>query len=382
MRLDTATLFVVTMIVGIMMISVYVAVDRAMPKRIAGLRTWTLSYLFHTVGVGMVVLRFTDPGPLSLITRNFLLLAGFALAFAASCQLVGKAPPWRVLAALVAAATAAVVYGTIVNSFGVRTAAITVPEVFLYGVAAVELFRAHLPGRRNGARFLSGLFLLIALVSAARLVSMATQKIPTSVASMSGIHIVYMTVHLVAFAGVGVGVVLFAHEKLRTDLENEAWYDALTGLYARRAFFEMAERERERCLRTGEPYVLLILDLDDFKRVNDTFGHAAGDRALVATAATVREALRKNDLVGRYGGEEVMALLSGADIETGREAAERAREAVARIRLDDCPGFSPTASVGVAISASPGEDVHAVLRRADAALYRAKAAGKNRVREE
>lgn len=377
MHLDAATLIVVMVIVGLMTLGIFVAVDRAMPRRVAGLRTWILAYACHTAVAAMLVL---PPGPGILVARNLAAVAGFVLAYAATRRMVGGEPPWPALAALTAAAMAAIAWGIFaVDSFALRAAVQMTCEVILYGAASVEILRAVVPTHREGSRFLSALFASIAAVSAFRLVSLLTGPSPRTILTMSGIHVVYLTVHVVALAGVGAGVILFAHEKLRADLENEAWTDALTGLWARRAFFELAERERNRAARAGEPYALLVLDLDDFKRVNDTFGHSAGDRVLAAVASSTRTALRNADLVGRYGGEELIALLSGSGPAAAAEAAERVRAAVDGIRLEELPALRVTASLGVAATRAPGEEVDSVFRRADLALYRAKARGKNRV---
>ena len=380
MHLDAATLLVVMIAVGIMTVAVFVAVDRAMPRRFAGLRTWTLSYAAITAGLVAVVAQPTTPGPLLLASGNTLLVGGFALAFAASRQMVERAVPWRALAALVAFSAALLAYGIfVVDSFAVRTLVVMGCEVLLYGTASVELLRAKVPGRGDGIRLVSLLFAGLALASTVRFVSQATGDNPGSVLGMSGIHVATLAVQAVTLAGVGVGVVLFFHEKLRADLEAEAWTDPLTGIWTRRAFFKVAERERKRCLRSGDAYSLLVVDLDDFKRVNDAWGHTAGDQALAKGAAAVREALRGSDLVGRYGGEELIALLPGSGVAAFTDAAERVRAAVEAITVPGFPDLGMTVSIGLAASAEPGEPLDSVFRRADAALYRAKARGKNRV---
>jgi diguanylate cyclase (GGDEF)-like protein len=155
--------------------------------------------------------------------------------------------------------------------------------------------------------------------------------------------------------------------------------DALTGLPNRRAFDEALDREVARAERAGAPLAVLALDLDRFKAVNDRWGHAAGDAALVAAAARARGALREGDLLARVGGEELAALLPGAGLEAAREAGERVRAAIASAPVQaDGASFAVTVSVGVAALA-PGERGAALLARADERLYAAKRGGRDRV---
>ena len=157
--------------------------------------------------------------------------------------------------------------------------------------------------------------------------------------------------------------------------------DPLTGAYNRRTFGELAERELSRARRGRTPVSLLSLDLDRFKRVNDTYGHAAGDEVLASVAALVRSCLRKEDLLARYGGEEFVVLLPGVGQPAAAALAERIRTGLERacVRAGD-HDVRITASIGVATErgeSMPALD--AMLRGADAALYAAKREGRNRV---
>jgi len=164
------------------------------------------------------------------------------------------------------------------------------------------------------------------------------------------------------------------------ELERLARIDPLTELLNRRSFFAEAERELEWVRRTGHPAAMILFDLDRFKVVNDTWGHAAGDAALVALAELLRSERRANDTIGRLGGEEFALLIRGADITAGRRAAERIRAALAAHEvLHDGATISITASFGVAEMYPTDERPDAAVRRADAAMYVAKGLGRNRV---
>ena len=197
----------------------------------------------------------------------------------------------------------------------------------------------------------------------------------------------------VAFAeaviGAAVAVVQRAQviETTRADnarLEHLATTDPLTALLNRRALTERLTTEMERALRYDGTVALLLIDLDHFKRVNDTHGHLVGDAVLRGVAELLVQAVRTSDLVGRYGGEEFLVVLPETDDEGAASFAERVRERVAEHEFrawDDGRALRMTASIGVAtFPAARIENVVDLFARADAALYRAKADGRDRVR--
>lgn len=155
--------------------------------------------------------------------------------------------------------------------------------------------------------------------------------------------------------------------------------DDLTGLPNRRAMQDMIELERRRSLRSGRPLQLAELDIDHFKRINDTHGHATGDRALQAFAGVVRACVRDTDVLARWGGEEFVLLLSETSAEDARELLERVRLAVAALEIPHPSGpLRVTVSVGLA-QHRPADTVELTLERADQALYTAKSLGRNRI---
>ena len=157
--------------------------------------------------------------------------------------------------------------------------------------------------------------------------------------------------------------------------------DSLTGIFNRRHFIEESEREIARARRYALSSGLLLLDIDHFKRINDTYGHTIGDDALKAFAAACQKALRTNDILGRLGGEEFAVFLPQTDADGAALVAERIRGAVEEIAvpLDGGGAVRFTVSVGVAAAANGEQPVDTLLSRADEALYQAKAAGRNRV---
>ncbi|MDO9429062.1 MAG: GGDEF domain-containing protein [Methylobacterium sp.] len=168
--------------------------------------------------------------------------------------------------------------------------------------------------------------------------------------------------------------------RLEAELRRLADTDSLTGALARRRFMEISAREWERHQGGADPICVLMLDLDRFKLVNDSFGHAVGDAALVACVAACRANLRPRDIIGRTGGEEFAVLLPETGLGYALDAAERLRGAVASAPVE-APGEGVALSVSIGVAqARRGESLESALQRADAALYAAKDDGRDRVR--
>jgi len=174
-----------------------------------------------------------------------------------------------------------------------------------------------------------------------------------------------------------------AHEEAlaasRQQLEELARRDGLTGVLNRRALLERAAIELARAVREEGEVAVIMLDLDHFKVVNDTHGHLAGDAVLCEAVARVQTAVRVYDLVGRYGGEEFLVVAAGAGLDEAMAVAERIRSAIAeRPVVWEGSEIAITTSIGV-VSVTSGEDLSHAIGRADAALYAAKDAGRDRV---
>ena len=172
-----------------------------------------------------------------------------------------------------------------------------------------------------------------------------------------------------------------ANARLESALKRAmdlATRDPLTGLLNRRAMIERVQTEGARLARLGQVATVLLLDLDHFKRINDQHGHATGDEVLRRCAGLMLATLRQEDLMARWGGEEFLAVLPGADAQAALQAAQRLRTAVAAARLDALPALQPTVSIGWAMWA-PQQPLDTAIAAADEALYRAKAAGRNRI---
>ncbi len=206
------------------------------------------------------------------------------------------------------------------------------------------------------------------------------EALPSGVPSLEHWYGLIHIESMLYFVGTTLFLVALLKERSEAGHLSAALTDPLTGLPNRRAFFDRGRRMVERCHRESAPCSLLAIDLDRFKVVNDTFGHATGDRVLQVFAEVAKAQLRSNDLVGRLGGEEFAVLLPRTH---GREAAQianRLREGFAHAcrRIGDDP-VQGTLSVGVTIVLGSDTDLRESLERADSALYRAKLNGRDRV---
>ena len=184
----------------------------------------------------------------------------------------------------------------------------------------------------------------------------------------------------IAFTFAGQAAIAIRNARLFGEVRRLAATDALTELHNRHQFFALAEAEWDAARLLGRPLAAMMLDIDHFKRVNDTYGHAVGDEVLRVVAQRCRAALRDGDILGRYGGEEFALVLPGADADAALLVAERLRTLIAEAPLAVPGGEIPvTISVGVAAAGVTTATLAALLNRADEALYAAKAAGRNRV---
>lgn len=170
-------------------------------------------------------------------------------------------------------------------------------------------------------------------------------------------------------------------KELLHEYEYNATIDPLTSLYNRRWLDNMLERVMHRCTTNQQPLSVLMVDIDFFKQFNDNHGHLAGDTALRMVSRTILHNLRPEDLVARYGGEELFALLPGLNLDDAGAVAERLRNAVSETQMylaDGSPLPELTVSIGIA-EKQEGDTANQIIHAADQALYRAKDAGRNQV---
>jgi diguanylate cyclase (GGDEF)-like protein/PAS domain S-box-containing protein len=207
-------------------------------------------------------------------------------------------------------------------------------------------------------------------------VQMKTAQGRTFVAEMAAIAIEYAGSPAVLTALNDIS----QRKQLEAELFHEASTDPLTGISNRRYFMTQAEADFRRAKRYSHKMGLLMCDLDHFKEVNDTYGHAAGDAVLQEVVKAIQSSLRESDIMGRLGGEEFAVLLPETDADAALEVANRVRAAVAERKIEvENIVLSRTTSIGVAHIKPEDAEFDTLLMRADDAMYRAKNSGRNRI---
>jgi diguanylate cyclase (GGDEF)-like protein len=242
----------------------------------------------------------------------------------------------------------------------------------------IVCFLAWRRGNRAAGWFLIAWCLLEAFTIAA-----ALRFLAISSADSDGLYYIGLPLSMVAasiLTALGVADRVRAQRAALSEAERRAQTDPLTGVLNRRSLIERLDAACARAKARGLPIALLFIDLDHFKQINDTFGHQAGDACLRAIVGPIHAELRQSDVIGRYGGEEFVVILSSADAAAATPIAQRILERVANVRVE---GFgmpiAVTCSIGVATSDTLGTWGEKLLAHADAAVYVAKRSGRNQI---
>lgn len=371
---------IVCAILALLIDGLLLAVYRSLPANYRpALRWWLVGGVLHPLGFLLLGLRDMVPDWLSIIVANTLL--GLALSCTAISLRMFYGVEQRRLRLYVTTAliTAAATWFSFFHpSQHWRTVVLPLLLAVLVGSSARAIFR------RGGPRGL--IPALTGGVFALGTVMMVFRGVDELVTPSSLIFAATLS-HVSAFAVIGllpvlstICFLLICTHECQQELEKAARVDFLTGICNRRAIEDLAQRAIAAARRHGMPLSMMIIDVDHFKRINDEFGHAAGDRALMETVQRICDSLRTEDLVGRLGGEEFVVVMPNTDAASARAAAERVRLAFSGepMLIEDAP-MPVTVSVGVSLLAAEDAQFSHLMRRADHAMYAAKAAGRNRV---
>lgn len=381
-QLDAPTLAFVTGLAGLMLAMTMAGIRLAGMRHpavlcwgVAGLAAGTAHLLAHlTLSFGLAL-----PQLLALSIANAMTALMHAMLLAGVRAFLGRRPHALPLAAL------ALGVGSLAHLWPdgwqvMRNRILVLASIYLVLdlSAGLLLWRAGRAGRdRFHAIAAAALFLNVATLLA-RLAHALWAHAPASAFERAPFQTLVYVLGLVFVSQLTVGLALLMFRAKELELQRLVHRDPLTGLFNRRSLFEHAAREQARCERYGTPLSLVMLDIDDFKAVNDTFGHGAGDDVICETATRVACALRDVDAAFRLGGEEFLILLPSTALDEAVRVAERLRAAVSGMPIP-ATGAVVTASFGVTELARGQEDWEAAMRRADAALYRAKDDGRDRV---
>jgi len=342
---------------------------------------WTVGFVGAAAAAGVTFLRPYLPVPVSiLLTSVFALTSAFSMTLGLAC-FVGRPEPWRLVLVASAVAMIGIAWCTLVSdSQQGRLLFYSAAAMLAHCRTALYLLsRSTRPAGRSW-------FLLMVIVPMAML-SVAARAVLTMPHVREWLAIdetrlgLFWSYDLILVQVLApTGLLMMTGERLMRNLEQQAHHDALTGILNRRAFIERAEIEAARAGRHRRPVGLLLLDIDHFKRVNDTYGHYAGDEMLRGFVAAIAQTLRKEDVFCRFGGEEFCLLLPEIDLDGAGRCAERIRRLVAGLQVPYEGGpLSVTVSIGVALLEGGPAALSRAIDAADRALYRAKTNGRNRI---
>ncbi len=335
------------------------------------------------VAVGIMLRLFEDrlPGFLTIILSNTLLLAGTGLFYIALSQFTGIPYNKAFVIGVIATVLFFLVYFTYwQDDIGRRIIAHSLGSVAIAAIVINQLWRIQKTTLRFSAILMLVSFLFHGTFLILRTVSIVLNP-PADPFSLSPVQ---SATYLLSFALSffwSMGFILMVSQRLRNDLMEVATIDVLTRIPNRRATQAFLEKELSRAQRNQSEFSVLLIDIDNFKQVNDRWGHSVGDDVLVKTAGIFQSMVRKQDWVGRWGGEEFLMILPGSPDCDAESLAERVRSEIASSEYSfGVESFGITVSIGIAC-AKPSDQIDEILKKADQALYRAKRT-KNAVRME
>jgi len=374
--LDVGTLFViatcVTSLLGVFLLFAY------LQDRIAALAWWGSAYLIG--GSSGAIWRLSDQisPPLPASTPNVLLFVAVGMIWSAARLFHGRSISWAGMLLGAGAWLAACSVPAFADSPPLRVVASSLIVATYTFLIAAELWRERRKPliRRWPAIFvpmLHGAIFLFPMALASLSFDLDGSSTPaTGWVAVFAIEVVLYVV------GAAFIVLVLAKDRTVRAYKAAAATDPLTGIHNRRGFFDAAAVLMSANRTAAQPVSVLIFDLDNFKSINDNFGHGMGDAMLQLFAGVARKTMRAGDVIGRLGGEEFVAIISGTLAEAAI-AAERVRAAFAAATLDPSGDrIAATVSVGVACGSADAA-IDMLIARADAALYRAKANGRDRV---
>lgn len=349
-------------------------------KRREGLSFWAAALFSHGLAYVLLALRGTINDIASIVVANALLATALAL-FAEGLYQFYERPPPRFLIWF----PVALISGLFLLLGDLRLRLFFGGVIFSAQclVPLLLLHRQRPTTTGRGQHFLFGGLAFVSILFATRAgLSISGSGVTLSLMAANQSQSFLFLAAIICLILLAIGLVLMTKERSDERYRILALHDELTGLDNRRAILRALEQQASLARRSRQPLTLLMMDIDHFKRVNDSFGHIEGDKVLRMVANSITARLRTQDLVGRFGGEEFLAILPATTAQGGFELAEALRTGIAdsRIAARDGRTIGVTISIGVhQVGESSGEALANLINAADQALYRAKDNGRNRV---
>lgn len=379
MNLDVPTLFVVIVLISALLaISIGLVGCRNFRD---GTLYWAIGLALHSASYTLYSLRDTISAVASIVLANVLLSAALALFAEGIFQFQNRRPPrWLIWTPV---AIVAAVFSLAIDAAKFRVVAGTV----IFALQSALVLVALIQKRRETAGvsqyiLASALALVLAMFLMRLLTVMGMSAAAISLTAPSSVQSLTFLSAIASLILFSIGFLMMTKEQADERNLLLAYQDELTRLSNRRSILGALAQHAALAARGSRPVTILMIDIDHFKRVNDTYGHLMGDEVLRMVANCIRARLRTQDLAGRYGGEEFLVILPNTGIDGGRHLAETLRQTVAAIPINSPGGqrLEVTISAGVhEASVAENPSVETLIGAADKALYRAKENGRNRV---
>lgn len=373
-NVDPRTVILLAGVMSSFMALVMFSLNRSYPPSIKGLTEWGIALMLVAVGSTLAFGLGSLPDALAITLPRILFPTGLFLTYVGAQRFFGDTPRYLPWIALIVVIVALQMWFTFVApDYSTRLRLSGALSVCLF-VAFIGLVRRQ--GLNSFAKLLTmGVLVSMSAIVVTRMVTAWVWPVGAHIYDATPQHLVYLSALSVFILLLSVSMVLLAAERLHSEVAYLASHDSLTNALTRRHMNEACAMELERSQRHDHSMALMVIDLDFFKAINDTHGHQRGDQALIDFVATVNTLLRRPDQLGRFGGEEFVALLPETSLEEALNVAERIRAACAQSGAR----AACTVSIGVTTNRRPDDSVDALIARADAAMYQAKARGRNRV---
>ncbi|PZQ01989.1 MAG: hypothetical protein DI587_04050 [Variovorax paradoxus] len=380
--LDPRTTILIGGITSGLMALVLSLLARATPLPVPGLRTWVAGGWLIFSAMVLLGLRDWTSNLATVTLGNGALMLAYIVWLAGTHRHLGQRIRWAPWLLVWAVATALVSWFIFVEpSFRVRTVVVAGLCACLSAHHAVVLLRnprVERFGRSIGVSLTITWLLILAAVYGIRALHAAwLPQGSTGLLTQGVVQIVYTGSFTICNLMLVIGYATTASDHVRARIEDQAIHDPLTGGLNRQALMDSLERERAHSARTGQPFSVAMLDVDHFKKINDSHGHPVGDRVLVHLCRRMSALVRPNDVVARYGGEEFVIVMPETTLAEALQAGQRLLTHAVQVDDQALPAF--TVSIGLAQWSAVDNSVETVIARADAALYAAKANGRNRV---
>jgi diguanylate cyclase (GGDEF)-like protein len=346
-------------------------------RGVRGIHWFSLYNLFALLGAISVALRGDIPDFLSIVVGNvFVVVAYFLLYLSLSALFGGKRQTIWLHAGLVFAGVATnLQWGLFTPNTTLRLLAYSIVLGLQQTLIAGFILRRNDRALRKACAALAIMLAALALTNLVRILGVSQQGAPNDYLQAGAFLAWIVMINSCLQCGVIVAYVWMSAALLRNELEIQAMTDPLTGLLNRRAIERAAEREIALCAQVAAPLCAIILDLDNFKTINDSLGHSRGDALLTAVAAALQRGVRPTDVLARMGGDEFAIVLPFTAVEAALTLAESLRRAIHAIDLGE--GAAVTASFGIAEADPATRSWDRLVLQCDQALYASKRSGGN-----